>query len=360
MRRELKEDVILIRYDAYGKLLPDTISPRLMRFINRIMMSHNAPPVFTSEHISEYSSLLQKDLFFEQTVIDTKKQFEEVLERYSERKDMLFRGQNEAKWRLYSNLQREWIREKLFENEQSFELLVSALVSSGRANCGSMTEFLKNCNRVNDIAVLGYLQHLGCPTPLLDWTFSFKNALYFATTKLDPDFDKTQIGEYCSVYFIDEADFDKGGQRSLISYVLTESNANIYDNEDFTAHMIEMNRMFKTPISYFADRDLNSTIRFLIKNNKNILNQDGAFTWNSDPAEPLEMVAEKEFIASRSTTTGDYRFCKCLNIHKRLADHIQLTLSRDGITEDYVYPTPRKELDTRCIFDEVKGSRTIN
>ncbi|HMF70123.1 MAG TPA: FRG domain-containing protein, partial [Flavitalea sp.] len=54
----------------------------------------------------------------------------------------------------------------------------------------------------NDIAVLGYLQHHGCPTPLLDWSFKFQNALFFAMDGLQPKVHDTEIEDYCSVCLV--------------------------------------------------------------------------------------------------------------------------------------------------------------
>ena len=60
------------------------------------------------------------------------------------------------------------------------------------------------------------MQHHGCPTPLLDWTYKFQNALYFGLDGLESEERKREIDDYFSVYFIDEKNFEHGGMRNLI------------------------------------------------------------------------------------------------------------------------------------------------
>lgn len=92
------------------------------------------PPYYSNDFISDYSSILQKSKCFDQINIDTVEQFDKVYDEYKSKEDMLFRGQREAKWRLYSNLQRFWILNKLGEEENSFEEFLDNLVTNGKAD----------------------------------------------------------------------------------------------------------------------------------------------------------------------------------------------------------------------------------
>jgi hypothetical protein len=107
------------------------------------------------------------------------------------------------------------------------------------------------------------------------------------------------------------------------------------------------------PITYFSDRDTESGIVFSINNSLNIQNQQGVFTWNAHPTKPLEMVGNEEYSANKEEEEkGDYRFCHCYNINKKLEQHIRARLEKDGITKDFIYPTT--DLDTTNVFDLCK------
>lgn len=167
--------------------------------MNVLLASHLTPPVFSTHHQSEYISLLQKDLYFEQQTIKTPEGFDTSYAAYKASNSVLFRGQREAKWRLYNKLQRFWIEQKLFENADSYQTLLEKLVDNGKRLHGDQIQELLDENNIdinNDVAVLGYLQHHSCPTPLMDWTFRFGNALYFALDGMTPNLGNRRLPKY--------------------------------------------------------------------------------------------------------------------------------------------------------------------
>ena len=80
---------------------------------------------------------------------------------------------------------------------------------------------INNLNPNNDVAILSFLQHYGCPSPLLDWTYSKDIALYFAIENLqfNPN-PKREIDNYCSIYFIEEKYFKGTSIRKAINKYL--------------------------------------------------------------------------------------------------------------------------------------------
>lgn len=385
----LLQDLMQVKYDFDGKVNPDSVTPRVNAFMLVILGNHLEPPVFHPEYIAEYASTLQKSNSFDQVNIDTKEDFDRVYEEYKGKSDTLFRGLREAKWRLYSTLQRHWITERLFEKEASFQEFIEKLVKIGAEDYGEEIKKILKENHIdalNSIAVLGYLQHHGCPTPLLDWTYSFQNALFFALDNLTPGKPSTEIEEYLSVYFIEEEHFEGANIRLLIDESLETVYKNIindfiaekseseeskrkYLEKEFTIdnlldkkkvtgsglidHATKIEHLINITIGYFSDRDKHSGILFSLENSQNILNQQGVFTWNADPSKPIELVGDEWFQNSEADQESDYKFCSCFNIKKSLAEYIRQRLEQDGITRDIIYPTP--DISTWEVFEKAKN-----
>lgn len=386
---DLLKDLIKIKFDANGKADPDTVTPLANSMMLALLGSHLSPPLFHPEHISEYASTLQKANSFDQENIDTVEHFDRVYEEYKTKTDTLFRGQREAKWRLYSKLQRQWISEKLFEKELSYQKLTESIVEIGKAEFAAQILELLNVHHIdttNSISVLGYLQHHSCPTPLLDWTYKFENAVYFALDGLTPNSGSVEIEDYCSVYFIEEKHFEGGNLRKIIEEGLDSleqpmlmkeiariANGNekkriamekhfagrkLFDRKKIAgsgliSHITKIENLINFPIGYFSDKDVESGILFSLNNSKNILNQAGVFTWNSDPSKPIEIVGDEQFPEGDiELGKKNYRFCNCFNIHKKITDHVRNRLEKDGITKEFIYPTP--EINTWDVFEKAK------
>ncbi len=384
----LLEDLMKVKSGHDGKIDPDTVSPLVNAFMLALLGSHLHPPYFHHEHTSEYQSTLQKNNSFVQENIDTVEQFDKIYEEYTAKQDTLFRGQREAKWRLYSKLQRLWLTERLFE-KYNYQSLIERMVEHGRQQYSQPIKELLQANHIdaeNSIAVLGYLQHHGCPTPLLDWTYRFQNALYFAIDGLTPNPGTVEIEDYCSAYFIEEKYFEGGSLRAIISEGLDKQEEpelqrliSIFSNGDeekrkamqkhfagrklfdrsringsgLIAHMTKIEHLINFPIAYFSDQDRESGIIFSLNNSKNILNQAGVFTWNADPSKPIELVGDELYKEGKPEEEAkDYSFCSCFNIHKSLEPHIRKRLEADGITKEFIYPTP--DLSTWEVFENCK------
>ena len=383
----LLEDLKQVKSGPDGKTDPDTVSTKVNAFMMTILASQLSPPFYSPNHISEYETTLQKSNSFDQINIDTEEQFDKIYQEFKLKTDFLFRGQKEAKWRLYSTLQRNWILNKLDDKFESYQAILEKLVEAGRSLYNERyIELLgeKHDDANNDIAVLSFLQHHGCPTPLLDWTYKFQNALFFALDGLQNDVHKKEIDGYFSVYFIKEQDFEKGGMRDLIyesiestqEFALDKMIEMVTDNEKLKAemkerfkgrkaidikrvkgsgmigHMLKIERMIKFPVTYFGDGKPDD-ISFSLNNSKNIQNQAGVFTWNSDSTKPLEMVVNEQNIEvgkeNEPAEDKQYKLCECFNINKNLADHIMQILNTDGITKEFIYPT--HDINTWGVYD---------
>ncbi|MCP9762684.1 FRG domain-containing protein [Lacihabitans soyangensis] len=386
--RDLLDDLIKVKKGSDGKVDPNTVSSVVNSAMLNILESHLSPPFFHREHISEYKSTLQKNNSFVQENIDSEKQFNMIYKKYVAEKDTLFRGQREAKWRLYSKLQRLWILEKLYE-KYDFKNFLKKLIELGKEKYSINIQELLNENHIdstNSISVLAYLQHHECPTPLLDWTYSFQNALYFAIDGLETNKGTIEIDDYFSVYYVEEKYFEAGSFRKIIFDDLDKQDAlemaemiEIISNGDenkkkemtehfagrrvfdrnklngsgFISHMTNIDYLINFPIGYFSDRDKDTGILFSLNNSKNILNQKGVFTWSADPSKPIELVGDEQFKEGKTEEDAKgYSFCSCFNIHKSLESHIRKQLDADGITKDFIYPSP--DINTWEVFEKCK------
>ena len=388
----LLQDLIDTKFDINEKAIPESITPRLNAFMLAILGSQMEPPFHTEDHIAEYGSFVQKSLFFDQTKITTKEQIDELIVKYEDSKTYLFRGQSEAKWRLYSTLQRWWVLDKIEKSNKKYFEVLKKMVSTGIKDYEKeIKEILDkiDIDTINDISTLGFLQHHGCPTPLLDWTYDFKTSLFFSIDGVNTKQSPKEIDNYVSVYFINEEHFDNGSMRKLldenlqtigeklklglIAKIAKDENqqkemekhfieSSFFDSDRIQGsglinHMAKIEHMINFPISYFSDNDKGSGIAFSITNSENIKKQNGVFVWNSDYAKPLEVVGNEQYNEAKSQSEpDDYRFCECYNISKELVPYIIEKLEENNISKDTIYPD--KEINTRRIYDECKKVST--
>lgn len=384
--QKIEDPYLLQDIIDFDESRPETTTSRMRAFMNLQLNIHSRPPFFSEQSVSEYKSLVQKSFCFDQYTIDTKEEFDEIYEKYKMSKDILFRGQREASWRLYNRLQRQWIIDKLNEKGYSYQELLSKFVIDGKANFEEMILGILDVHHIdviNNISVLGFLQHHGCPTPLLDWTYKFQTALYFGLDKLEENAGPREIDNYFSVYFINQKDMEGGGMRQVMDDsldVLDEEHSaemiakyakdeaqriemtehfkgrKIFDKDRIPGSgMIEyvtrVEHMVEFPLSFFSDKDANTGFIFSLNNSKNILNQSGVFVWNASPSKPLEVVGAELYFADKENANPDeYRFCECFNINKELAPYIMQRLTEDGITKDFIYPT--HDIDTWGVYEK--------
>lgn len=360
-----------------------TYTAKLKAFMNLIFNTHLRAPYVAQDHISEYKSFVQKSFCFDQIKIDTEEEFDKIYDELKTRDNFLFRGQREARWRLYSNLQRNWILNKIYEREEYASLLEKFVEVGKEYHSESIQEILNqhNVDALNSISVLGFLQHHGCPTPLLDWTYKFQNALFFGLDGIEANKGSTEIGDYFSLYFIDEESMGEGGMGKIMGESLEDlgkhylaqaisliakdekqqlemekhfGGRSFFDSDripgsGLVSHVAEIQNMLNFPLAFFSDKDARNGFVFSLNNSRNILNQKGVFTWNADPIKPLEVVGnEQYFIDKENANVDEYRFCSCYNINKNLSTYILKRLEKDGITKDYIYPT--KDISTWEVF----------
>ena len=92
-----------------------------------------------------------------------------------------------------------------------------------------------NCKIITDISIFSALQHFGCPTPFLDFSSKWINALYFATD-IDTSFGPNQTNSYISIYVITEGGSPRTPFNDLTSYAKVLENSAEQPKEIISLH----------------------------------------------------------------------------------------------------------------------------
>ncbi|WAC02958.1 hypothetical protein N7U66_04835 [Lacinutrix neustonica] len=142
----LLEDLIKVKFRADGTVDESTVSSVVRASLLAYEGTQWTPPHSSIELMTEYQTTLQKALFFEQIMIDTKEDFDSIYEQHKNSESTLYRGVTEAKWRIYSSLQRYWINEKLYENGTDYKTFIEKTISNAKKQNGGILEkfFKKN------------------------------------------------------------------------------------------------------------------------------------------------------------------------------------------------------------------------
>lgn len=249
----------------------------------------------------------------------------------------LFRGQPEARFMLYSSLQRLWIEKNLENHYKSYRQLIDNLIKTCKEwNFGLISKYLRNAGwEENELSILSMMQHYGVPTPLLDFTYDINKSLFFATLNIDLAPPSKEIDEYFSIYYI----YKKNSLLSFSEMIINEA--------------LDYGRKNKI----INDKDLDSTMQFdlalidntdqayRIQNNLNILNQEGAFIFNSSPVDPLEVhyfkwmkIYNRIMAKKGDELVPSGKLAGCLNINKSLAFEIREFLAGKGIDKYSMFP----------------------
>ena len=161
-------------------------------------------------NLKYYHSIEEKSEKFNYFKIDTKndfdKTYDKLLKQYKdqENKNLIYRGCNNATFKLYNSAQRHWIQKESNNWGIDFHDFIKQEIDNAKSwQDGLLVKFYKSFGHTTayELAVLSFLQHYAAPTPLLDWTYSFDNSLFFAIDGLKQN-ESDGLENYCSVYII--------------------------------------------------------------------------------------------------------------------------------------------------------------
>ena len=164
--------------------------------------------------LNEYSTFDEKDEFFingkTKISVNISSIFEKLEEFETKGTEFIYRGCNEAKYRMYNSAQRVYITQELHKQVPSNSIIehyikfVSESIKSCKVwNNGVVKRLLKDSgiDENNSLAYLSYMQHFGVPTPLLDFTYNPYIALYIAIDDISFSPSEDEIDNYFSLYY---------------------------------------------------------------------------------------------------------------------------------------------------------------
>ncbi len=292
--------------------------------------------------LNNYDSIEEKIKKFSYKKIKTANEFNNWYK--SEKNNFLgdhfiYRGVNEAKYKLYTSSQRLWwtidfVRypdkiESMNKWDEYSDFLNLLLINARKWNDKLLERYYKKLNiKLNDFALLSLMQHYDLPTPLLDFTTDQDIALYFAFSNMIQKPKEPEIDNYVSLYIIN---LNKNRDRlsNLYDVYKEHNNLNFKTLYDFR-------KMFF--FSEFNETDT-SLQDFKLKtythSNLNILNQKGAFLFNHHPWLPLDMSNEPLSHYPR------LKEIMCIDIHKSIKEFVLLKLKEKKayINKDYLFPS---------------------
>lgn len=169
--------------------------------------------------LSEYKTLEEKSRSFEENniIIKTLKEFDDWYTSVKTEKNFVFRGVNEAKYKIYTSAQREWLTK--YTSQISYFKYIKAILTYVKNNT-LLSRYLKSMgfNTIVDLYYLSLMQHFHAPTMLLDFSHSIDVALYFSLDNMQYTFSENLIDDYFSIYYFDKNTYKYSLNKNVEQY----------------------------------------------------------------------------------------------------------------------------------------------
>ncbi len=184
-----------------------------------------------------YKTIADKKSVFHEFIINTEDELQKVISQNGSNDALRFRGVCEAKYTMMSSLQRNCSPQLSGRQKDYMTVLLYRVKTAKMVN-----DYFNSKNRpINDLTCMALMQHLGLPTPLLDFSVDLNVALSFAADGVKMDSGSDETDSYVSLYVFDKNyEFEVGssvqqvymngvatGEQMLKEYLENHPNGNI-------------------------------------------------------------------------------------------------------------------------------------
>lgn len=308
-----------------------------------------------------YLTFKEKQDFFEaHKIINSETELDSIFQGLEDQ-DFIFRGQIEAKWKLYNKAQRDLNTDNAdtFKNKISEKIRLLEKWNNNILKKYHKTVFPKD-GTPTALFYLSHLQHYGNISPLLDFTSDWRVGLFFAIDGLsipeDNWQDENSIGNYFSVYFMKKESIkplvndSQNYSFPILNPPTIQDNQNTSPSFETVANpvilqdLLGIDELFKQSYGVVDSPDyrqnqpetiLNPQNNYFETKSHHLINhrfiaQKGLFVFNSSPDKSLEDQIKKKIT--------------CIDIHKKLLPFIKHELDKSNYSIKTIYPD----------FDEIK------
>jgi hypothetical protein len=306
----------------------------------------------------EYETLQEKGTHFVKSdeypdnCIKTSYEFDQWFARWEQfsktrKYKAYFRGMSEAKYKLFSSAQRLWMSEQMEEKKRQapgldYKDFVIKFVEAALNDdtlLAKVFDLYGIKGTCREFPCLSILQHYHAPTPLLDWTYNFKVALFFAAehVKAPAMIATNELDDYFAIYVITEETY----RVTDIEY--KESVASCFPPPTENAHTGQLYRLtdvnLDVPFKIDEANPFKDKLMVTIYN-QHIIPQEGLFIFNPHPELSMDDLFNEEYIKDIpvNETNLPHSSFMVYNIHKSLGEYVKEKIAAEGYTKDYIMP----------------------
>lgn len=167
-------------------------------------------PLYTLSRDS-YTSLKEKETYWNMQAVNPRLHYDGHLDSIEDfnsfhatmmDRHCIYRGLNEAKYKLFTSLQVHYIKNAFPFSARMFVAI--EINKLKQANHNLFPQYFKAMDVAEtDFLYLSLMQHYSAKTPFLDFSYSLDKALFFAQDGYQDDLSGNDIDNYVSLYWMD-------------------------------------------------------------------------------------------------------------------------------------------------------------